>query len=71
MKKEKNEMSEKFRELSDEELKAVAGGTYIGDIYGDCEDYEDQCKSLLIGGGIDICSSIFQCDDDHEEDDDE
>ena len=65
-------LSEQFKntvaDMSDDELDGIAGGTYIGDIYGDCEEYENQCKSLLVGGGIDICQAEFMCDDDDEDD---
>ena len=53
-----NRFKEDIRELSDDELDSIAGGgAYIGDIYK-CETFLAQCKSLLIGGGIDICKDI-------------
>ena len=46
-----------FAVLSDDELDNVVGGLIIGDIYDErCEELEAACKSLTIGGGIDVCS---------------
>ena len=57
-------------DMSDDELDAIVGGL-IGDIYGDCEQYKTECRSLLIGGGVDICQDKFDCEDEDEDDEDE
>ena len=58
-KNEENISGIRTRELTDEELKLITGGGMIGDIYGDCEDFKNDCISL--GIGVDICNIIYNC----------